>query len=86
MPTKWENLGITLAELDEYAHRRDLERRREKYKQNPEKAHAQRLRTNKAFLRRCGVVVLDELPPLPWTDKQRRAIMQTVEAMAGGAV
>lgn len=64
------NMGVDLKEFDSYAHKVELARRRAKYKQNPDKAVAQRERTSISFLRRQGYAVIDlkQMPPPPWDD------------------
>lgn len=73
--------GVTLEQLDAYARERENERRRADYARHPERAERQRLTTYTNFLRRHGRVVLDNLPPWPWTDSDRAfAMSQLIEA------
>lgn len=62
------DMGVDLKEIDTYAHKLELARRRAKYKANPDKAVAQRERTSISFLRRQGYAVIDlkQMPPPPW--------------------
>lgn len=73
--------GVTLEQLDAYARERENARRRADYARHPERAERQRLTTYTNFLRRHGRVVLDNLPPWPWTDSDRAfAMSQLIEA------
>ena len=73
--------GVTLEQLDAYARERENARRRADYARHPERAERQRLATYTNFLRRHGRVVLDNLPPWPWTDSDRAfAMSQLIEA------
>lgn len=73
--------GVTLEQLDAYARERENARRRADYARHPERAERQRLTTYTNFLRRHGRVVLDNLPPWPWTDSDRAVAMsQLIEA------
>ena len=73
--------GVTLEQLDAYARERESARRRADYARHPERAERQRLTTYTNFLRRHGRVVLDNLPPWPWTDSDRAfAMSQLIEA------
>ena len=73
--------GVTIEQLDAYARERENARRRADYARHPERAERQRLTTYTNFLRRHGRVVLDNLPPWPWTDSDRAfAMSQLIEA------
>lgn len=73
--------GVTLEQLDAYARERENARRRADYARHPERAERQRLTSYTNFLRRHGRVVLDNLPPWPWTDSDRAfAMSQLIEA------
>lgn len=71
---------LDLDKLDEYARRRDLERRRQHYARHPEQVEQNRARTYKRFFNRRGYIVLDVPPAPPWSDAQRAAILETVAA------
>lgn len=73
--------GLTMEELDEYARVRENARRRADYARHPERAERQRLRAYTNYLRKHGRVVLENLPPWPWTDSDRAfALSQLIHA------
>lgn len=79
--------GLTLEQLDEYARKKENERRREDYARHPERAERQRLSSYTNFLRRHGRIVMARPPAPPWNDLQAKAILKALEtAMTEGGV
>ena len=95
---KLTQMGVTIEEFDDYAHRVELARRRAKYAAQPEKAIRQRERNYQKFLAKQGFLVLDgrNLPAPPWTNETVTDVLACLEEMqeqaiaarisAGGAV
>lgn len=85
--TKWENSlpeGVTVEMLDAYARERQNRARRESYARHPERVERQRLTSYTNFLTKHGRIVLDSVPPLPWSDADRAAVLAQAERLAGG--
>lgn len=81
-------LGINERIFDQYAHQRELQRRRQKYAEQPEKNLLQRERRYAAFLRRRGYAVIDiKQMPDPgedgdgWDDKPLNDFVNCAEDM-----
>jgi len=67
--------GVNFAILDEYARRRELERRRAYYANHPKQIEKQRIRTYTNFLNRHGQLVIQTPPAPPWNDVQAKCLL-----------
>ena len=76
--------GLAEDVIADFAHKRELQRRRERYAADPDKAMASRRRQAASLLRRCGGGVIETLPPLPWDGDTARQILHELAAQARG--
>ena len=81
-PKPLDNLpeGVTVEMLDEYARNRENAKRRADYAKHPERVERHRLTTYTNFLNRHGMLVVPTPPPLPWTDLQKRCLIQMLRS------
>ena len=71
--------GVTLEMLDEYARKKENERRRADYARHPERAERNRMSSYTNFLNRHEKLVFPMPPAPPWDDMQKQCILRAVE-------
>jgi hypothetical protein len=87
--------NVAIEMLDDYARKKENERRRAAYKANPERAMKYRVTSAINLLRSSGyivnkvgegvtipgyTVIRGELPEQPWTDEQKKMLVDAMDA------
>lgn len=78
----WIADGLPEDVAGDFAHQRELARRRARYHADPDKALASRQRQAASLLRRSGCGVVADLPRLPWTADTQREILRELARQA----